>query len=130
MKMEKVLTAAGAFSGFLAVSAGAFGAHVLGPRLSAHMMEVFETGVRYQMYHGLALLVTGMTFAQSLGKAVRFARWMFIAGILLFSGSLYLLAFTEMRLLGAVTPIGGVAFLLGWLSLAWGALAGGRGGSV
>jgi uncharacterized membrane protein YgdD (TMEM256/DUF423 family) len=130
MKTEQALIAAGAFSGFFAVSAGAFGAHVLGPKLPAHAMEIFETGVRYQMFHSLALLITGIAAARSFGKAAHFAGWMFVTGILLFSGSLYLLALTDVRLLGAVTPIGGAAFIAGWLALACGALSAGGKGSV
>jgi len=108
----------GALMGFVGVGLGAFGAHALKGRLSPDMLAVFETGVRYQMYHALALLATAALMARSDGRAVVVAGWSFTAGILLFSGSLYALAFTGVTMLGAVTPIGGVAFLAGWVALA------------
>ncbi|MDD5302521.1 MAG: DUF423 domain-containing protein [Elusimicrobia bacterium] len=96
---------------FLAVGLGAFGAHALKARLSPEMLAIFETGVRYQAYHALALLLLAALRGPSK------AGWCFTAGIVLFSGSLYLLALTGARKWGAVTPIGGVLFLIGWLIL-------------
>ena len=94
---------------FLAVGLGAFGAHALKERLSPEMLTIFETGVRYQVYHALALLL--LAALRGPGKAA----WCFTAGIVLFSGSLYILALTGVKKWGAVTPIGGVLFLAGWL---------------
>ncbi len=108
----------GAVMGFVGVGLGAFGAHGLKGRLSAEMLAVFETGVRYQMYHALALLVLGALMSRLEGRAVVVAGWSFTAGILLFSGSLYALALSGITTLGAITPIGGVAFLIGWIALA------------
>ncbi len=111
----------GGLSGFLAVAAGAFGAHALRQRLSSDMLSVFETGARYQMYHALGLLAVAWAASNRPGPALHLAGWCFAVGTVLFSGSLYLLSFTGSRVIGAITPLGGTAFLLGWLSLAWGA---------
>ena len=108
-------------AGFLGVALGAFGAHALKARLSPDLLAVFETGVRYQMYHVFALAAAAWGYARWPGRAFVAAGWLFVAGIVMFSGSLYLLALTGMRVLGAVTPLGGLAFLAGWLCLAWGA---------
>ena len=118
--MDRTFLLAGALAGFVGVAFGAFGAHGLRGRLSPEMLAVFETGVRYQMYHALALMLTSamMMTGRIEGRLVSAAGWLFVAGIVLFSGSLYLLAVTGMTLLGAITPIGGVAFLLGWTCLA------------
>ena len=114
----------GAVSGFVAVAFGAFGAHALRSKLSPEMLQVFETGVRYQMFHALALLVTAIAVARFDGWVARAAGWCFLAGIVLFSGSLYALALTGVRTLGAITPLGGVAFLVGWALLIYIALVG------
>jgi uncharacterized membrane protein YgdD (TMEM256/DUF423 family) len=108
----------GALMGFVGVGLGAFGAHGLRGRLSPDMLAVFETGVRYQMYHALALLATAALFTRIDGRAAVAAGWCFTAGIFVFSGSLYALALTGVTILGAITPIGGVAFLAGWILLA------------
>ena len=108
----------GALMGFVGVGLGAFGAHGLRGRLSPDMLAVFETAVRYQMYHALALLAVAVMMSRVEGRAVLVAGWSFIAGILIFSGSLYALALTGVTMLGAVTPIGGLAFLAGWVALA------------
>lgn len=105
----------------MGVAAGAFGAHVLETRLSAESLVTFETGVRYQMYHALGLLAVAWAAERWTSNAFTLAGWFFIAGILLFSGSLYALAFGAPSLMGAVTPFGGVAFLAGWAVLAGGA---------
>lgn len=106
--------------GGLAVAAGAFGAHMLEKQLSPRMLQVFETGVRYQMFHAIALLVVGMLgVIGGESRALKTAGWAFLVGTLLFSGSLYALALTEITKLGAVTPLGGVGFLAGWVALAF-----------
>jgi uncharacterized membrane protein YgdD (TMEM256/DUF423 family) len=119
MSMDKFFASAGALSGFIAVAGGAFGAHALRSRLSPDLMNVFETAVRYQMYHALALLLVAWATARWPGGALQLAGWSFIAGTVLFSGSLYALALTGMRWVGAITPLGGVGLLLGWLFFAW-----------
>ena|SRR5438132_289613 len=116
--MDRTFLLAGAIAAFVAVGFGAFGAHGLRGRLTPDMLAVFETGVRYHMYHALALLLTAALVPRIEGKAIVAAGWLFVAGIVLFSGSLYLLAVTGVTVLGAITPIGGVAFLAGWALLA------------
>lgn len=106
----------GALNAFLAVAAGAFGAHALKARLTPDMLAVFETGARYQMYHALGLLAVGALVA--LGRSTGAVGWLMLAGIVLFSGSLYALALTQVRVLGAITPLGGLCFLTAWLWLA------------
>jgi uncharacterized membrane protein YgdD (TMEM256/DUF423 family) len=107
-----------ALNGFVAVAAGAFGAHGLQGRLDAHALAIFETGARYQMYHALAMGLAALALRSG---AAQVACALFLAGIILFSGSLYLLALTGVRALGFVTPFGGLAFLAGWATLAWAA---------
>ena len=119
--MARTFMFVGALMGFVGVALGAFGAHGLRGRLSPEMLAVFETGVRYQMYHAIALLVLAALMSRWDGWAVQVAGWSFTAGILLFSGSLYALALTGVTTLGAITPIGGVAFLVGWAALAYAA---------
>lgn len=116
--MHRYFIPLAALSAFVAVGAGAFGAHALRDVLSSERLATFETGVRYQMYHALALLVVGWLARQTPSRLLGAAGWLFIAGTLLFSGSLYALALSGIRVLGAVTPFGGVAFLAGWLALA------------
>jgi uncharacterized membrane protein YgdD (TMEM256/DUF423 family) len=111
----------GALSAGVAVILGAFGAHWLRGRLTADMLAVFEVGVRYQMYHALALLAVAWAYARWPGTAMAVAGWLFVVGAVVFSGTLYLLAFTGQKWLGAITPLGGVALILGWIALAWGA---------
>ena len=123
--MDRPFIVIGALSGFVAVAAGAFGAHALRGRLSADMLEVFQTGVTYQMYHALALVGVGILLGRfSIEGSVWLsaAGWLFVAGTLLFSGSLYLLSLSGTTWLGAITPLGGLAFLAGWLALAVGIL--------
>jgi uncharacterized membrane protein YgdD (TMEM256/DUF423 family) len=114
----------GALSALIAVAAGAFGAHALRARLDLAMLAAFETGARYQMYHALALLAVAWASSRWPGKLASAAGWCFVAGTVLFSGSLYAMALTGQRTLGAITPLGGVAFLAGWLCLALGARRG------
>ena len=116
--MDRTFLLIGAVAGFLGVALGAFGAHGLRERISPDMLAVFETGVRYQMYHTLALLIVALTIPRMGGWLVVTAGWMFTAGIVIFSGSLYALALTGVAMLGAITPIGGLAFLAGWACLA------------
>ena len=99
---------------------GAFAAHGLKTTLAPEMLSAFETGVRYQMYHAFALFAAAWGLARWQTRLFAVAGWLFVAGIVIFSGSLYLMASTGMRWLGAVTPLGGLAFLAGWLCLAWG----------
>jgi uncharacterized membrane protein YgdD (TMEM256/DUF423 family) len=122
--MDRVFLRIGAFFGFLGVAFGAFGAHALKVRLSPEMLSIFETGVRYQMYHAFALLIVAAAIG-SMGKTrlLVVAGWSFVAGIVLFSGSLYSLALTGSVVMGAITPLGGVLFLIGWVCLASSAFA-------
>lgn len=108
---------AGCVSGFLAVALGAFGAHGLASRLSERALEIFHTGAQYQMYHALALLALGV-FGRATGQDVSTAGWCWVAGTMIFSGSLYALALTDIKILGAITPIGGTLFLIGWILFA------------
>jgi uncharacterized membrane protein YgdD (TMEM256/DUF423 family) len=112
-----------ALLGFFGVSAGAFGGHALKQRLAPDLLAIFEVGVRYQMYHVLALILAVLLIGVTAGHWATSAAYVFIAGILIFSGSLYLLALTGVKTWGAVTPIGGVLFLLGWIFLAISAFA-------
>jgi uncharacterized membrane protein YgdD (TMEM256/DUF423 family) len=118
--MDRTFAVLGSLSAFLAVAAGAFGAHGLRSRIPADLLAVFETGARYQMYHALALLFVAWSLSHWPSPAVRLAGWLFLGGTVLFSGSLYLLALTGTRWWGAVTPLGGLLFLGGWLTLAVG----------
>lgn len=117
--MERFFFIIGSASAFLAVALGAFAAHGLKGRLSTEMLNIFEVGARYQMYHALALMAVAWAETRWPGGSVTAAGWLFVVGTVIFSGSLYLLSLTGWRWLGAITPIGGVAFLLGWLSLIW-----------
>jgi uncharacterized membrane protein YgdD (TMEM256/DUF423 family) len=110
--------ALGAALSGIAVAGGAFGAHALRARLSPGDLAVFETGVRYQRYHGLALIAAGWAADRWPGPLASAAGWCFLSGIVLFSGSLYALTLTGVRELGAITPLGGVSFLAGWVCLA------------
>lgn len=117
--MDRTFALLGALSAFVAVAAGAFGAHGLKSRLTPELLAVFETGARYQMFHALALLAVAWAQSRWPGGAATWSGWLFVAGTLLFSGSLYALALTGARWMGAITPVGGLALLLGWLCLAW-----------
>lgn len=112
--MDKTFFVFGAAFGLLGVALGAFGAHGLKGTLSPDMLANFETGVRYQMYHAMALLAVAWAVTRWPGGLTNAAGWLFIVGIVIFSGSLYLLSITGMRWLGAITPIGGVAMIAGW----------------
>jgi uncharacterized membrane protein YgdD (TMEM256/DUF423 family) len=121
--MERIFLVAGAISGAVAVAAGAFGAHALKTRIPADLLAVWQTGAQYHLAHALALLGTGLLAGRAPGPATTTAGWLFLGGTLLFSGSLYALAVTGIRALGAITPLGGVAFLAGWVALASAALS-------
>ena len=117
MNVDRVFFGLGAVSAMLAVGAGAFGAHALRARISPEHLAIFETGARYQIYHALALLAVAWAVSRWPGSLPVFAGWLFVLGSILFSGSLYILALTGVRWWGAVTPIGGLAFLGGWVCL-------------
>ena len=119
--MERIFFVLGSVFALVGVAAGAFGAHALRGVIPADLTVVFETGVRYQLVHALALLAAAGAAARWPGRAPAAAGALFVAGIVLFSGSLYLLALTGARMLGAVAPFGGVAFIAGWACLAWSA---------
>jgi len=104
----------------IAVATGAFGAHSLKQHVSPEMLEVFVTGSRYQMYHALALLAVAWAYHRWDNPLIKLSGWLFIVGIVLFSGSLYLLALLNMSWLGFITPFGGLSFLIGWILLAVG----------
>jgi uncharacterized membrane protein YgdD (TMEM256/DUF423 family) len=116
--VDRLFIVLGALSAGLAVGLGAFAAHGLRGRLTPELLATFETAARYHMYHALGLLAVGWAASRWPGGAVTSAGWLFVAGTLLFSGSLYALSLTRYRWLGAVTPLGGAAFLAGWLALA------------
>jgi uncharacterized membrane protein YgdD (TMEM256/DUF423 family) len=124
--MYKPAITTGALLGALAVILGAFGAHALKMILAPDMLQTFETAVKYQFYHSLALVMTGLIYGFKQEKPVKLAATFFIIGIVLFSGSLYALVALKQTMkvgfagLGALTPIGGLFFILGWLSMFWG----------
>jgi len=121
----KLFIALGAGFAALAVAFGAFGAHALRARLSTDLLAVYQTGVLYHFWHALGILAVGIVALQFPANAwLRAAGWLLAAGIVLFSGSLYALALTGERWLGAITPAGGLAFILGWLALAFAVLKG------
>jgi uncharacterized membrane protein YgdD (TMEM256/DUF423 family) len=117
--MDRFFFVLGSVMAFFAVALGAFAAHGLKPRLSAEMLGIFEVGVRYHMYHAFALLAVAWACARWPDSRAQLAGWAFLLGIIIFSGSLYVLSVTGIRWLGAITPIGGVAFLIGWILLVW-----------
>jgi uncharacterized membrane protein YgdD (TMEM256/DUF423 family) len=120
--MDVLFFRIGAISAGLGVALGAFGAHGLRTRVSADLLAVFETGVRYQMYHALALLVLALAWTPASAKVLTAGGWLFVVGTIFFSGSLYVLTLTGARWWGAVTPIGGLAFLAGWAMVAMAAI--------
>jgi uncharacterized membrane protein YgdD (TMEM256/DUF423 family) len=125
--VDRLFIVVGALSGCLAVVAGAFGAHALRGRIAADMLDVFQTGATYQMYHALALLAVGILlgrFSVDGSSWLWWSGWLFVAGSVLFSGSLYALSLSGVTWLGAITPLGGVAFIAAWLALAVGILRG------
>jgi uncharacterized membrane protein YgdD (TMEM256/DUF423 family) len=117
--VDRLFFAVGCVSAAIAVTLGAFGAHGLRSRLVPDMLTTFEIGVRYQLYHALGLLAVGLALSRWPSSALAVAGWLFIAGTVVFSGSLYVLSLSGQRWLGAVTPVGGAALIAGWLVLAW-----------
>ena len=116
----KLFLLLGSTSALLAVLLGAFGAHSLKNKLSADMLAIFQTGVQYHFYHSLGLLAVGFIATQlPVSSTLKWSGWLMFVGIVIFSGSLYLLSITGVRWLGAITPIGGVAFIAGWALLAY-----------
>ena len=113
---------AGALAAAVAVGAGAFGAHTLKALVAPERLDTFKTAAQYQMYHALALLFVGWMLEQNNQTLIRWAAGLLLVGMLLFSGSLYVLVLADTAWLGAITPLGGVAFIAGWLCLAFGAL--------
>jgi uncharacterized membrane protein YgdD (TMEM256/DUF423 family) len=124
--MDRIFFTLGALSALIAVAAGAFGAHALRGRLAPESLMVFETAARYQMYHGIGLLVVSWAALRWRGRLPHAAGWLFAIGTVLFSGSLYALSLTGVRWLGAITPFGGAALLAGWLCLALAPFKGSR----
>jgi len=122
--MDRLFLALGALSALVSVAAGAFGAHALRDRLAPDLLAVFETGARYQMYHALGLCAVAWAAQRWPGGATTGAGWLFVLGTLIFSGSLYALALSGVRAFGAATPLGGLAFLVGWALLAYAAVRG------
>jgi Uncharacterized small membrane protein len=118
MQIAKTFLLLGSLNAMLAVILGAFGAHGLKSRLAAGMLAVFQTGVQYHFYHALGLILIGIIAMQfTPAMWLKSAGWLMLAGIILFSGSLYILSITGVRWLGAITPLGGLAFILAWLCL-------------
>lgn len=120
--MPKLFLLLGALAAFLSVAAGAFGAHGLRGRVDPAGLAVFETAARYQMYHALALLIVAWAATRWPAAGWSIAGWLFVAGLVVFPGTLYLLALGGPRWLGAVTPVGGLCFLAGWIAFAVAAL--------
>jgi uncharacterized membrane protein YgdD (TMEM256/DUF423 family) len=117
--MAKLFITLASLSGMLAVAFGAFGAHALKSRLDDYALGVFQTAVQYHFYHSLALLAVGiLALSQPQTILLKSSGWLFFTGIVVFSGSLYLLSITGVRWLGAITPLGGLAFIAGWACLA------------
>ena len=123
--MQNLFFALGSGLSLLGVAFGAFGAHTLKSKLAPEMLETFEVAVRYQMYHSLGLLAAAWAVSQWQNQLTAASGWCFFAGILIFSGSLYVLSLTGVRWFGAITPIGGLAFIVGWGCLAVAAIRGG-----
>jgi len=117
--MDRVFFVTASLMGLLAVAFGAFGAHLLKAHLGADQLSTFDIGVRYQMYHAIALLAVALAYAKWPGKGLIASGWLFIIGTVLFSGSLYALSLGGLRWVVVITPIGGLAFLAGWLCMAW-----------
>lgn len=121
--MAQIFISIAAFLAGLSVAAGAFAAHGLQGKITERSLEIFDTGARYQMYHALALLLVALIISQNTSPQpiLVASGWLFVIGILIFSGSLYALSLTDIKVLGAITPLGGVAFILGWAALAFAA---------
>ena len=122
--MTRIFLAIASILGGLSIIAGAFASHALREKLSERALEIFETAARYQMYHALALLLVALLISQteSFQPSLVIAGWAFIIGVTVFSGSLYALSLTDIKVLGAITPLGGLAFIIGWGALAYASL--------
>ncbi|MGZ5243124.1 MAG: DUF423 domain-containing protein [Bacteroidia bacterium] len=121
----KIFLSLAAVFGFLGVALGAFGAHALKDKIEPYYLDVFKTGVQYQMYHALALLAVALLMKfqpEQSSNLLTYAGWAFTIGIIIFSGSLYILSIAGLKFMGAITPIGGLSFLIGWALLFWYAL--------
>jgi uncharacterized membrane protein YgdD (TMEM256/DUF423 family) len=117
--MDRLIFLFGCLSAGVAVAAGAFAAHALRDKLKPELLNAFEVGVKYQMYHALALLAVAWAVGHWPNSSAYLAGWLFIAGTILFSGSLYAMSLSGLRWLGAITPVGGLLFIAGWLYLGW-----------
>ncbi|WP_419421386.1 DUF423 domain-containing protein (plasmid) [Legionella sp. D16C41] len=120
LKMFKIFMLIGALSAMTALILGAFAAHVLKTKFSGYQMQIFQTGIMYQFIHSFSLLFVGIILWQFNTRILQVAGWSFFTGILLFSGSLYLMSLMQIKALGIITPFGGACFILGWLLLAVG----------
>lgn len=119
----KVFIIVGALNAFLAVALGAFGAHGLADKLGPKYLEIWKTGVTYQMFHAIGILVIGLLLGKVAGSSLfTWSGWLMLIGIILFSGSLYVLSLTKISILGAITPLGGVSFLAAWILIVIGAV--------
>lgn len=120
----KAFIIVGAINAFIAVALGAFGAHGLKDKLDAHYLDIWKTGVTYQMFHAIGILIIGLLMSKVAAASPQFtwAGWLMLAGIIFFSGSLYVLSLTQIGILGAITPIGGVCFLAAWILIVVGAV--------
>jgi uncharacterized membrane protein YgdD (TMEM256/DUF423 family) len=120
----KAFIIVGAINAFMAVALGAFGAHGLKDKLDAHYLDIWKTGVTYQMFHAIGILIIGLLIGKVAAASPQFiwSGWLMLAGIILFSGSLYVLSLTKIGILGAITPIGGVCFLAAWILMVVGAV--------
>ena len=120
----KAFIIVGAINAFIAVALGAFGAHGLKDKLDAHYLEIWKTGVTYQMFHAIGILIIGLLISKVAAASPQFtwSGWLMLAGIIFFSGSLYVLSLTKIGILGAITPIGGVCFLAAWILMVVGAI--------
>ena len=120
--MQRIFFCLGASFALLAVATGAFAAHALKERLTAEMLAIIDVAARYQMYHALGLIAVAWASSQWNSQLTTASGWLFVAGVVIFSGSLYVLSLTGIRQLGAIAPIGGLAFIIGWFCLIWGAM--------
>ena len=119
MTMVRTFFVLGSVASFLGIALGAFAAHLLKDKLTPEMFNIYEVGIRYHMYHAIALFIVAWACSIAPGANVAPAGWLFLAGIVLFSGSLYALSLTEIKTLGIITPFGGLCFLAGWAWLGW-----------
>lgn len=119
-KTSRNLIIIGAISGFLSISFGAFGAHAIKQWMSVDLMAIYQTAVSYQIYHSLGLILIALVYQHQQNTLIKTAGWLMLAGIIIFSGSLYTLSLTDTRWLGAITPVGGILLLLAWLLLGLG----------